>query len=89
MVNEECYPYISGMTGTVEKCKLPRRANLMTMQCQLVNAASSRTGSEPGKQRKSLFRTPPAYRIAQKDEDIMNEIKQRGSVQGLLNSYIN
>lgn len=68
------------MTGTVEKCKVPRRANLMTMQCQLVNAAKVRT--EPGKERKSLFRTPPAYRIAQKDQDIMNEIRQRGSVQG-------
>lgn len=87
VVNEECYPYTSGYTGQVERCKVPRRANLMTMQCQLVNAAvgRSRSVSDNKPQRKGLFRTPPAYRIAQQEDDIMNEILQRGPVQGTSN----
>lgn len=79
VVNEECYPYISGVTGEVERCKVPRRANLMTMNCQLVNSGKA-PQSKPS--RKSLFRTPPAYKIAPVEEDIMNEILQRGPVQG-------
>ena len=53
------------------------------MNCQLVNSAkrTSRVTDKPP--RKGLFRTPPAYRIAQKEEDIMNEIMQRGPVQGI------
>jgi hypothetical protein len=41
------------------------------MKCQLVNAAVriSRTSDKP--QRKGLFRTPPAYRIAPFEDDIM------------------
>lgn len=80
VVNEDCYPYKSGLTGSVERCKVSRRANLATMGCQLP------TGNSDGKRkpRKGLFRTPPAYRIAQKEEDIMNEIKLRGPVQATM-----
>ena len=82
VVNEECYPYTSGQTGQVERCKVPRRGNLSTMKCQLVNAAVGSTRPSDKPQRKGLFRTPPAYRIALQEEDIMNEIIQRGPVQG-------
>lgn len=81
VVNEECYTYTSGTTGQVERCRVSKKANLMSMQCQLVNLA--RRGGNSGKPaRKGLFRTPPAYRIAPVEEDIMNEIRQRGPVQG-------
>lgn len=83
MVNEECYPYLSGRTGSVEKCKASRRATLSSMQCQLVNASPKRL--EEKRERRGLFRTPPAYRIAPKEEDIMNEIRERGPVQGEFN----
>lgn len=82
MVNEDCYPYVSGKSGQVERCKVPRRANLMSMNCQLVNRAVVETPDKGKPQRKGLFRTPPAYRIAPVEEDIMNEILQRGPVQG-------
>lgn len=54
----------------------------MTMKCQLINAAVGRPKVDKPP-RKGLFRTPPAYRIAPKEEDIMNEILLRGPVQGM------
>lgn len=54
----------------------------MTMKCQLVNAAVGRPKVSGKPQRKGLFRSPPAYRIAPQEEDIMNEILLRGPVQG-------
>ncbi len=71
VVNEECYPYISGRTGQVDKCKVPRRGNLATMKCQLVNAAVRKSDRSDKPPRKGLFRSPPAYRIAPFEDDIM------------------
>ncbi|XP_057373493.1 uncharacterized peptidase C1-like protein F26E4.3 [Daphnia carinata] len=84
VVNEECYPYISGRTGQVEKCKVPRRGNLATMKCRLINAAARSSQDTDKPQRKGLFRTPPAYRIAPFEDDIMNEILQHGPVQATM-----
>ena len=90
MVNEECYPYVSGGTGTIETCRVPRRANLLTMKCDLPKMQAVNTGNsqKKRKERKELFRTPPAYRIAQLEEDIMNEIHEHGPVQGELNFFL-
>jgi len=87
VVNDECYPYVSGLTGKVEKCKVSRRSNLMSMGCQLVNAATGDDASEAPRRRKSLFKTPPAYRIAPLEFDIMNEISGRGPVQATMKVY--
>lgn len=41
------------------------------MKCQLVNAAAKLSIVNDNTQRKGLFRTPPAYRIAPFEDDIM------------------
>ena len=83
VVNDDCYPYVSGVSGSVEKCRVPRRANLQTMKCRLPKSPNSiHSSNGDHKERKELFRTPPAYRVAEKEEDIMNELRERGPVQG-------
>lgn len=86
VVNDECYPYVSGQTSKVSKCKAGRRSNLLSMGCQLTRTfyGSGRDESATSFQ-KSLFKTLPAYRISPRQFDIMNEIYQRGPVQGNVN----
>ena len=74
VVDEDCYPYTSGSSGSVEKCRAPRKASMLSMRCRPKDREASK--------RTELFRTPPAYRVAQLEEDIMNEIRERGPVQG-------
>lgn len=85
VVNDECYPYVSGQTGKVNKCKVGRRSNLLTLGCQLTKSGygSGRDESATSSQ-KSLFKTLPAYRISPRQFDIMNEIRQRGPVQATM-----
>ena len=89
VVNDECYPYVSGQTGKVNKCKVGRRSNLLTLGCQLTKSGygSGRDESATSSQ-KSLFKTLPAYRISPRQFDIMNEIRQRGPVQGKINTAL-
>lgn len=41
------------------------------MKCRLINAAARSSQETDKPQRKGLFRTPPAYRIAPFEDDIM------------------
>ena len=84
VVNDDCYPYVSGETGTVNKCKVGRRSNLLTMGCRLTKGVYSSGQDESAtSSQKGLFKTLPAYRISPRQTDIMNEIRQRGPVQGI------
>ena len=77
MILEDCYPYVAGESGLPGKCRVPRRgATLQSVGCRLPASSSS------SKPRTELFRTPPAYRVAPEEHDIMNEIRARGPVQG-------
>jgi len=85
VVNDDCYPYVSGETGTVNKCKVGRRSNLLTMGCRLTKGVYSSGQDESAtSSQKGLFKTLPAYRISPRQTDIMNEIRQRGPVQATM-----
>ena len=60
VVNDECYPYVSGQTGKVNKCKVGRRSNLLTLGCQLTKSGygSGRDESATSSQRVSSRRYP-------------------------------
>ncbi|KAK6638876.1 hypothetical protein RUM43_007146 [Polyplax serrata] len=70
LVDESCYPW----TGTPTKCKIPKRATLITANCPPVSGQGLRT---------DLYRVGPAYKI-QSEGDIMEEIIQSGPVQATM-----
>lgn len=68
IVDEDCYPY----HAKDEKCRIPKRANLLSAHC----------GPPPaGAKRKEMYRVAPAYRLGN-ETDIMYEIQMNGPVQG-------
>ncbi|KAJ9592500.1 hypothetical protein L9F63_015817 [Diploptera punctata] len=75
VVDEPCYPYTAG-TGIVEKCRLPKRSNLLTARC-------SPPANPP---RHEMYRTGPAYRLG-KEQDVMYEIMESGPVQATMKVY--
>ncbi|XP_049763457.1 tubulointerstitial nephritis antigen-like [Schistocerca cancellata] len=78
VVDEPCYPY-TAQSGTPGKCRLGRRANLLTARC-----TPPRTLYGPP--RTELYRTGPAYRLGS-EEDIMHEIMESGPVQATMKVY--
>lgn len=73
VVDEPCYPYTAG-SGFLERCRLPKRANLLTARCN--PPAHPQTVF-----RTDLYRMGPAYRLGS-EQDIMYEIMESGPVQG-------
>ena len=74
MVDEPCYLYTAG-SGFLERCRLPKRSNLLTARCQ----------PPPHPQtvlRTDLYRVGPSYRLGS-EQDIMYEIMESGPVQGI------
>lgn len=67
LVDEDCFPY----TASNEKCKVPRKGDLVTAKCDLPILVD----------RKSKYKVAPAYRLGN-ETDIMNEILKSGPVQG-------
>ena len=76
VVDEQCYPYLSGSSGAAGTCKISRRVKSL-----LETAQECRTGNELSG-RKGLYRSLPAYRISSKEDDIKHEIMTYGPVQG-------
>jgi len=73
VVDEPCYPYTAGY-GFLERCRLPKRSNLLTARCK----------PPPHPQtvlRTDLYRVGPSYRLGS-EQDIMYEIMESGPVQG-------
>ncbi|KAG0715903.1 putative peptidase C1-like protein F26E4.3 [Chionoecetes opilio] len=75
VVNEGCFKYVSGNTGKVPECRIPRGGNMLTLRCAADEAVYKRRG---------LYRTEPAYRISGKEEDIQWEIMTNGPVQAMI-----
>lgn len=73
MVDEPCYPY-TAKSGFLERCRLPKRSNLLTARCN--PPAHPQTVL-----RTDLYRMGPAYRLGS-EQDIMYEIMESGPVQG-------
>lgn len=73
MVDEPCYPY-TATSGFLERCRLPKRSNLLTARCK--PPAHPQTVL-----RTDLYRMGPAYRLGS-EQDIMYEITESGPVQG-------
>jgi len=73
VVDEPCYPYTAGL-GFFERCRLPKRSNLLTARCN--PPAHPQTPL-----RTDLYRMGPAYRLGS-EQDIMYEIMESGPVQG-------
>lgn len=73
VVTDQCYPYISGLSGEKGNCEIPRDPAEEKVRCPNTTALES-----------LLYRSPPVYRIGTREEDIMTEIKTNGPVQALL-----
>jgi hypothetical protein len=75
IVDEECYPYRSGVTGIPGDCKISRKTYSLAdvKECPTANRLSGRT---------ELYKTGPAYRIKSDENDIKYEILTSGPVQG-------
>jgi len=71
IVDEDCYPYLSGKTGEAGQCRMSRRASLHDCQA-----------SKPPGNRTDVYKTGPAYRISSQEDDIKYEILTYGPVQG-------
>ncbi|PSN45620.1 putative peptidase C1-like protein F26E4.3 [Blattella germanica] len=78
VVDEPCYPYTAG-SGNVQRCRLPKRSNLLTARCS--PPAHPQTAL-----RTELYRMGPAYRLGS-EQDIMFEIMESGPVQATMKVY--
>ncbi|CAG7731847.1 unnamed protein product [Allacma fusca] len=78
VVDESCYPYESGVTGTTGNCLISRKIKSLRElnQCRVSNQLSGRS---------ELYRSQPAYRISPKESDIKYEIMTFGPVQAVMN----
>ncbi|KYB26628.1 Tubulointerstitial nephritis antigen-like [Tribolium castaneum] len=72
LVDEQCFPY----SATNEKCRIPRRGDLVTANCQLPTNVD----------RRSKYKVAPAYRVGN-ETDIMYEILHSGPVQATMKVY--
>ncbi|RZC37298.1 Peptidase C1 domain containing protein [Asbolus verrucosus] len=72
LVDENCFPY----TASNEKCRIPRRGNLIEAKCTLPQFVD----------RKSKYKVAPAYRIGN-ETDIMYELLNSGPVQATMKVY--
>ncbi|KAF2893995.1 hypothetical protein ILUMI_12178 [Ignelater luminosus] len=72
VVDENCYPY----TGHDEKCRIPKKGNLLTSRCAPPYDVD----------RKEKYKVGPAYRLGN-ETDIMYEIIQSGPVQATIKVY--
>lgn len=71
IVDEDCFPYVSGQTEDAGRCLISRSASLL--DCKTSNPPANRT--EP-------YKTGPSYRISQYEDDIKYEIQTYGPVHG-------
>lgn len=78
VVDEPCYPYTAA-SGFLERCRLPKRSNLLTARCN--PPAHPQTVL-----RTDLYRMGPAYRLGS-EQDIMYEIMESGPVQATMKVY--
>ncbi|GAB6030919.1 hypothetical protein CHUAL_007747 [Chamberlinius hualienensis] len=74
VVSDDCYPYRSGFDGQKQRCHVTRDTWSDTSRCSPDGRVSEGM----------LYRSPPAYRVNSKEEDIMTEIQTNGPVQALL-----
>ncbi|VDD97640.1 unnamed protein product [Enterobius vermicularis] len=77
VVSEQCYEYNSGHTGKLGKCQIPRTAFFSDdgLECP------------SGGMDNNIYKMTPAYRISNKEEDIMTEIITNGPVQATFLVY--
>ncbi|VDM99317.1 unnamed protein product, partial [Thelazia callipaeda] len=71
VVSEECYPYVSGITGKLEPCEIQKSDYINGQLLSCPNRDSS----------SRVHRMTPSYRVSSREEDIMSEILTNGPVQ--------
>ncbi|XP_023712916.1 uncharacterized peptidase C1-like protein F26E4.3 isoform X2 [Cryptotermes secundus] len=78
VVDEPCYPY-TATSGFLERCRLPKRSNLLTARCKPPAHPQTVLRTE-------LYHMGPAYRLGS-EQDIMYEIMESGPVQATMKVY--
>lgn len=95
-VPEECSPYRTEQDPVVEGCKLPRLSHYPIIGAALAEKYEIFNTCPPVKQRQSLYKMQPAYRVGRKnkpahpkrtEQDIMYEISTHGPVQASMEVY--